>query len=134
LNTAAPEMTEDWFSDETATFGDRLAGAREIAGLSQEGLATKLGVKLSSLKDWENDLAEPRANRLCMMSGVLNVSIRWLLTGEGVGPVAPLDLPDGQAEVRKVIEDISSMRREAEQALDRIAALEVRLRHLADKG
>ena len=33
----------------------------------------------------ENDLTEPRANKLQMLAGVLNVSIMWLLTGEGQG-------------------------------------------------
>ena len=41
-----PETSEnDWFSEETATFGDRLAGAREGAGLSQKDLASRVGVR-----------------------------------------------------------------------------------------
>ena len=66
-------MTEDqgWFSEETATFGDRLAGAREAAGLDQSAFAAKLGVRKNVVVSWENDLKEPRANRLQMMSGIL---------------------------------------------------------------
>ncbi|MDP5362418.1 MAG: helix-turn-helix domain-containing protein, partial [Paracoccaceae bacterium] len=86
-------MTDDlgWFSEETATFGDRLAGAREAAGMDQKALAEKLGVKTNVISGWENDLKEPRANRLQMVSGILGVSITWLLTGEGDGPDAPDD-------------------------------------------
>jgi len=73
----------DWYGAETATFGDRLAGAREAAGLSQEELATRLGVRLETLIGWEEDAADPRANRLQMLAGMLNVSLMWLLTGEG---------------------------------------------------
>ena len=64
----------DWFGAETATFGDRLAGAREAAGLSQEELATRLGVRLETLEAWEDDLADPRANRLQMLAGGCSAS------------------------------------------------------------
>ncbi|MEZ5913851.1 MAG: helix-turn-helix transcriptional regulator, partial [Paracoccaceae bacterium] len=43
LETAA-ESAENWYSEEAATFGDRLAAAREAAGLSQAELAQRLGV------------------------------------------------------------------------------------------
>jgi len=36
---------DEWFSEEAATFGDRLAAAREDAGLSQKALAERLGVR-----------------------------------------------------------------------------------------
>lgn len=41
---------QDWYSADTATFGDRLAGARDAAGLDQRGLADKLGVKLAVIQ------------------------------------------------------------------------------------
>jgi len=83
------EEEQDWYGAETATFGDRLEGAREAAGLSQKDLADRLGVRLRTIRQWEEDLSEPRSNKLTMLSGMLNVSIRWLLTGEGEGPSAP---------------------------------------------
>lgn len=82
---------EGWFSAETATFGDRLAGAREAAGLSQRDLAQRLGVRLKTVAAWEDDAMDPRANRLQMLAGMLGVSIRWLLTGEGDGLDQPSD-------------------------------------------
>lgn len=78
-----------WYSQDAATFGDRLAGAREGAGMTQEDLARRLGVRLTTLQNWEDDQSEPRANRLQMLAGMLNVSIRWLLTGEGEGLEGP---------------------------------------------
>lgn len=83
------EKPESWYSEEAATLGDRLAAAREAAGLSQNQLATRLGVRLKTLSGWENDSAEPRANRLQMLAGMLGVSIMWLLTGRGDGVEAP---------------------------------------------
>ena len=91
----------DWYSPETATFGDRIAGAREALGLSQRDLAHRLGVRPETLRGWEDDRTEPRSNRLQMLAGLLNVSIRWLLTGEGEGlegPAAPQPLRPGARE------------------------------------
>ena len=85
------EEETGYFSDEAATFGDRVAAARRAAGLSQESLCRKLGIKLKTLRAWEDDLSEPRANKLQMLAGVLNVSLIWLLTGQGVGVAAPAD-------------------------------------------
>nr|WP_272007059.1 helix-turn-helix transcriptional regulator [Roseovarius sp. ZX-A-9] len=80
---------DGWYHPDATTFGDRLAGAREQAGMTQGELAKRLGVKKKTMEDWENDHSEPRANRLSMMAGLLNVSISWLLTGQGDGPSEP---------------------------------------------
>jgi len=86
-------MTEqtpaDWFDPSETTFGDRLTGAREGAGMTQGALAKRLGVKKKTLEQWENDHSEPRASSLSMLAGLLNVSLLWLLTGEGDGPSGP---------------------------------------------
>jgi len=58
----------DWYSDETATFGDRLSGVREALGMTQTELAERLEVRLATLMAWEEDRAEPRANRLQMLA------------------------------------------------------------------
>ena len=47
------ELEADWFGPETATFGDRVAGAREARGMSQSQLARRLGVKKETLVGWE---------------------------------------------------------------------------------
>lgn len=83
------DTEEKWFDPAATTFGDRLAGAREMAGMTQGQLAKRLGVKKKTMDDWENDLRGPRAMRLSMLAGLLNVSLLWLLTGEGDGPGDP---------------------------------------------
>lgn len=40
--------------------GDRLAKARDVAGLTQQQLADRLGVKRTTLAAWENDTSQPR--------------------------------------------------------------------------
>ena len=54
----------DWYGPETATFGDRLSAAIEESGMTQKLVAKRLGIKLVTLKSWEQDVSEPRANRL----------------------------------------------------------------------
>jgi len=119
----------DWFGAETATFGDRLAGAREAAGLSQEELAARLGVRLETLAGWEDDVADPRANRLQMVAGMLNVSIMWLLTGKGEGLDGPVEPMAEQAReaVRETVTEIRAIRSVLEELDTRLGRLERKL-------
>ena len=123
------ETTDGWYSADAATFGDRVAGAREAMGMTQKQLAGRLGVKLKTLTSWEEDLAEPRANKLQMLAGVLGVSIMWLLTGEGDG----LDGPDprqANEDAVAVLADMRQIRTEMGVLSERLGRLEKRLRLL----
>jgi transcriptional regulator with XRE-family HTH domain len=123
-------MESGWFSAEAATFGDRLAGAREAAGMTQAELARTLGVRQATLAAWEDDASEPRANRLQMLAGMLNVSIRWLLTGEGEGlegPAAPQALRPG---AREALGEVAQLRARALSLAEDLGAVEKRLRAL----
>lgn len=117
-----------WYSGDIATFGDRVAGARENAGMSQEELAHRLGVKLSTLRSWEDDLNEPRANKLQMLSGVLGVSLGWLLTGEGPGLSAPDAVVSLDPDIETILADLRKIRSELAQTTDRLSLLEKGLR------
>ncbi len=118
---------EGWYSESAATFGDRVAAGREALGLSQPELARKLGVKLRTIQAWEDDRSEPRANRLQMLSGVLNVSLLWLLKGEGEGVAAPGDSGlDG--DIAALLMEIRQVRGTILQSANRLGALEKRLR------
>lgn len=125
--SASAEGT-DWFSEDTATFGDRLAGAREAAGLSQSSLAGRLGVKTSVLRRWEDDLSEPRANRLTILAGMLGVSLSWLMTGRGDGPDAPTDEPVMTNDVKVMLNELRVLRTQMAAAAGQMATLEKRLR------
>ncbi len=122
------EQTDNWYSEETATFGDRLAGAREAMGLTQKELAQRLGVRTKVIEGWEEDLKEPRANRLQMLAGMLNVSLMWLLTGEGDGIDAPDMQPAMSAESAALLPEIRQIRTEMSDLADRLGRLESRLR------
>nr|WP_040614979.1 helix-turn-helix transcriptional regulator [Oceanicola granulosus] len=124
---SATESTEGWYSDDAATFGDRLAAAREAAGLSQKDLARRLGVKHQTLKHWEDDIAEPRANKLQMLSGLLSVSLRWLLTGHGEG-VEPPGAAEIAPDVSAVLAEMRALRAQADRMAERLGVLEKQLR------
>ena len=118
----------DWYSEETATFGDRLAAAREATGLTQKELAQRVGVKNSTLRGWEDDLSEPRVNRLNTLAGILGVSFRWLLTGEGEGVDAPVEDEAVSPDMTSLLTDLRAVRAQMTQSNERLAQLEKRLR------
>lgn len=126
--------TDDWYGPDTATFGDRLAAAREAAGMEPRQLARRLGVRLSTLEGWENDVSEPRANRLSMMAGLLNVSIIWLLTGEGEGVASPEEESQITPEVNDLLAELRDLRGQIMKASERLARLEKRLRAQLKSG
>lgn len=130
--TETATTTQDWYSEAHATFGDRLVAAREAAELGQKELAKRLGVKPKTIAAWENDISEPRANRLQMLAGLLNVSLVWLINGEGEG-VAP---PGGEAvlgaDAKSILLEMRELRGDIDEAADRLARLEKHLRKLLE--
>ncbi len=127
---AAHDAPGGWYDAATATFGDRLAGAREAAGMSQADLARRLGVRTRSIAAWEDDLSEPRANRLQMMAGLLNVSLRWLLTGQGDGLQGPPAEAGLSSDLRGLLNDLRQIRSEIAAQNERLGRTEKRLRSL----
>lgn len=127
---------QGWYSDEQATLGDRIAAAREAAGLSQTQLATRLGVRSRTLRGWESDLSEPRANRLQMMAAMLGVSLRWLLSGEGEGVAPPLTEDEARDEaLQGTLAELRSLRGELLKMGERVGQMEKRLRkHVGAAG
>lgn len=127
------DQENDWFGTEAATFGDRVAGAREAAGMNQSQMARRLGVTKTTLMAWEQDLSEPRANRLSMMAGLLNVSIMWLLTGEGDGTNGPLEIEDAAVDFSDVLTELREIRASMSTNAERAAQLEKKLRRLVQQ-
>ncbi len=121
------ENGTNWYSEEQATFGDRLTAAREAAGLTQKELASRIGVKLETLRAWEDDLKEPRANRLQMMSGILGVSLQWMLSGQGEGLGHP-DQAELSPDVSALFAELRTLRAQMASSVERLGQLEKRLR------
>ncbi|MGA9253987.1 MAG: helix-turn-helix domain-containing protein [Roseobacter sp.] len=119
---------KDWYGPETATFGDRLAAARETADMTQAELARRLGVRVATLRSWEDDLSEPRANRLSMMAGLLNVSMMWLINGQGEGLDAPLEEAALPSSASEVLNELRELRTDMLARVEQMGRLEKKLR------
>jgi HTH-type transcriptional regulator, cell division transcriptional repressor len=133
--TMSDETPSGWYDEAHATLGDRLTAAREAAGLTQGELATRLGVRARTLRDWEDDVSEPRANRLQMLAALLGVSLRWLLTGQGDDVPPPGTEADAQdAGLRVALGEVRRLRADLGQASDRLGRLEKTLRRALDQA
>lgn len=121
--------TLDDYTDASATFGDRLGLAREAMGLSQSELAERIGVRPVTIRNWESDRSEPRANKLQMLAGLLNAPLVWLMSGQGVAPLR--DEWDAQgtsrAAARAWLTELRHLRGEQIRIAERMTRLEKRL-------
>ena len=127
------ELNMEDYSEGAATFGDRLALAREAQNLTQEQLARRLGLRTPTIANWECDRSEPRANRLQMLAGFLNVSMGWLLTGEGEGgPTVHSAGKTVSTAVSALLGEIRDIRVANIRTNDRLAKLEKRLREMSE--
>lgn len=126
----APIDEAAWFSGAATTLGDRIEGAREASGMTQADLSRRLGVKLRTVQSWEEDQSDPRGNRMQMLAGMLNVSLRWLLTGEGDGMEVPAVQGDLSGTARVALADLSRMRAQMLELSQEAGRLEQRLRGL----
>lgn len=117
----------DYFNETVATFGDRLEAARAAKGLTVESLAEKLGVDARTVEAWENDADAPRANRIQMLAGLLNVSIVWLISGEGNGTTYVAETYQRPTSVNDALGEISQLKAALSGALEKLEQLEKRL-------
>ncbi len=113
------------------TMGGRISAAREAAALTVAQAARRLGVKTATLNNWENDRSEPRANRLTMLAGLLNVSPMWLITGRGEGVSEP-DMPLEVAQVKTALEQVIAQQSLLTEAVERLKTAVSRMDGSAD--
>ena len=118
----------DWYGPDKATFGDRLVAAREKSNLSQQDFAECRGVKNSTIKSWENDNSEPRANRLSMLAGLLNVSITWLISADGSGVEETEKSYETPDYLQEALKELMALKVNLLKNVDRINIIENKLR------
>jgi HTH-type transcriptional regulator, cell division transcriptional repressor len=66
--------------------GERIAQAREAAGLNSSELSRELGVSRAAVAQWEIGKTEPKARNLRKIASVVGVTLEWL--GQGLGTAA----------------------------------------------
>lgn len=64
------------------SIGNRVAKYRKEKGMTQEGLAEKLGVSSQAVSKWENDASCPDISLLPQLSKELGITTDELLTGK----------------------------------------------------
>lgn len=67
------------------TWGRRLRDARLAAGLSQEEVATRLGVHKVTVSNWEREVNRPRDAQFRRLAELFNTTPQSLHYGEGEG-------------------------------------------------
>ncbi|WP_422369906.1 helix-turn-helix domain-containing protein [Hoeflea sp.] len=119
------DMTPETY-DDGDTLGGRITHARDLAGLTVEEAASRIGVTTETLSEWETDRSEPRANKIMTLAGVLGVSPAWLISGTG-------DAPQSQGMSVAVDEmkgEINRLRELSQQIATSVESLESRLETL----
>lgn len=97
--------------------------------MSVKQLAWRLGVKISTINAWESDRSQPGAHRLNMLSGLLGVSLSWVLHGVGIAPVETDDhgetleaLGSQLDKLRNLHTETGHLIRRLQSDMDRLAA------------
>jgi HTH-type transcriptional regulator, cell division transcriptional repressor len=108
------------------TLSGRISLARENSSLTQQQLSHRLGVLLKTVKNWETDRSEPRGNKLTTLSGVLGVSLQWLVTGkDDLG-----NIPDTPEETKSLQVKMDRLLTLHEQSTALIAIIQADIQNL----
>lgn len=89
---------------EKQLFAERLKNAREASGMSQNQMASRIGVTAATIASWEKAENAPRANRMQMLASLLNVPLLWLLGGSQEVPEAPGKMSNAEDLQQKLSE------------------------------
>ena len=65
--------------------GERIKLARQVAGISQEELAEKIGTKQTQVWRWESNRAEPRISFLKKIAEITGTPLIDLITDDETG-------------------------------------------------
>ena len=120
----------DPFAITAATFGGRLQTARNAKGLTTTRFGEKMGVESAEIDIWENDEDMPRANRVQMLAGLLNVSIIWLITGESNGTTNVAESHERTTIINDTLGEIAQLKATLLDAHDKLESLEQRLQEV----
>ena len=108
------------------TIGGRIQRARQALDLTSAQLARRVGITTATATSWETNRSQPRANRLTMLAGVLNVSPTWLIFGLGDSPTDETL----QSELALLKSDLARARRVHEELGKVIGSLGVHIGRL----
>ena len=113
------------------TTGSRIELARNQLGLSLPQLARRIVVMRMTLENWENDRSEPRADKLLKLSGLLQMPLVWLLTGDT--PTDQNAICPETGRIAKKLERAVAMQRDLAALLIEVSADVSRLQRELDE-
>ncbi len=119
-------MVSEEHSSTGGSLGERIRSARKNRDMSQAQLAVRLGVEQSTIKAWETDKRAPRANRLVMLAGVLDVTFAWLLGGQDEP-----SLSSPAASLGELRDDLERVERRLSELVAVVAAARTRLAEIS---
>ncbi len=110
------------------TLGGRISLARESAMQSIEDTACQLGVTTQIWMDWECDRASPESYHMPLITGVLRISLPWLVAGQGLGPtpfVSASDVEEVRRELHSATVDAICAQNRVQELLRRLQELDL---------
>lgn len=123
-------MNDNETGTQHSTFAGRVKAAREAQNLTRDELAARLGLTPKTLVGWESGKTRPRSNKTQMLAAILNVSLRWLISGiaetaqEGVQQ--RVDPPRG-ATLRDILDEMRELKSELDASAKKLNRLEQQL-------
>ena len=83
-------------------FNERIRLLRKTLGLTLKEMSGKLGIPLSTLSKYEQDVIKPGVEILSRIASAYNVNLNWLLTGLG-------DMFIDSAKAKEIVEFLTEM-------------------------
>jgi transcriptional regulator with XRE-family HTH domain len=85
--------------------GERIRAAREKAELTQQAIATHLGISRAAVAQWETDVTSPSIATVHDLARFLpgEVTAQWLAYGVSDKPIIVEKVPDGTVALREVV-------------------------------
>lgn len=93
-------------------FGQRMAKARELAGLTQAQVAARMGVTQPVIAYWEREPVALRIEQLAALADALGISADYLL---GRPDAQPPSLKGPTGKVRQVFERVNQLPRQQQK-------------------
>lgn len=85
------------------TIGKRIKFIRKEKGFTQDTLGEFLNISKQNISNYENDLAKPNYDFLCLLNKKFRVNLNWLIVQDG-DPFLPPPFEQVQDELTQKVE------------------------------
>lgn len=99
--------------------GKRLKEIRKQKGMTQKDLAETIGVSVSTIKKWEQDIVDPNTSAMIAVAVAFNCSLDYLFGNDA----APDLVMVADGDIKKIVAIVESLPESHRQALFQYAEL-----------